>query len=249
MSRSLCLPLQRGCRVRAIPMKPRVFAILVGVLVIAVTAGAQDQNPTPEIILSRMAARYATVRSYQDTGVVLLHWQDKATPDEVLFKTYFVRPDRFRFEWITHHPYPPLRHLKTFHVVWSNDAGSYTYWDKPSIKERNSELNMAVAGATGVSSGSAHTVPRLLTDKITGFALTDLQSLTVIGQEEIEGVPCHHIFGVHPRGWAYELWIGVDDLLLRMLQTQDTPTVTQEIHRDIQIDTEIPETTFSVKPP
>lgn len=215
---------------------------------IALTASAQ--TPTAEAIVTKMVGNYAAATSYQDAGVVLTHRPGEDVSDDKPFKTYFVRPDRFRFEWIRHHPYPPMHHITYDHVIWSNQSGSFTYWSEPALFERAQSLSLAVAGATGVSSGAAHTISRLLLNSVTGFSLSDLRELTLLGQEQFEGTDCFRVRGKHPRGNDYEMWIGANDYLLRKLQKEIVPgTIQEEIHRDIQINQDVPGALFDFEPP
>src|SRR5437016_6146406 len=113
-------------------------------------------------ILLAMHLKYAAMRSYQDRGLVLRKFPNKPDADETTFETFFRRPDRFRFEWTTHHPYLGLRHLRTYRVIWSNGTGAFLYSDRDGKAEPQESLRMAVAGATGVSSCAAHTVSSML---------------------------------------------------------------------------------------
>ena len=65
-------------------------------------------------------------------------------------------------------------------------------------------LPLAVAGATGISRGTAYTVPELLLDEIDGTSLRDLIQPTT-SRCSFEGTTCHRIRGEHPMGRAEEL--------------------------------------------
>jgi hypothetical protein len=104
---------------------------------------------------------------------------------------------------------------------------------------------MGLAGATGVSRGSAHTVPALLTKEISGFSLTELTKLSLKGQELFEGEDCYIVEGYHPNGEPWQLWISKKDFLLRKLRTKSIDgKFAEEIHRDIQVNVEIPEAVY-----
>lgn len=204
-----------------------------------VLRAAEKQTMTPQEILQKMAARYVSLKSYQDTGEV--HGELVTTT----FKTYFSRPSFFRFDWNDHHPFRLLRYVKYHHVIWSDGKEAFTYWDSPYRVRKAESLGSAVAGATGVSQGSAHTLIRLLTDEVTGFSLIQLTNLSLVGEEKFERTDCYRITGRHPRGYPYELWIGKQDWLLRKIKSDSD----EEIHREIKIDIEIPAETFRFKPP
>jgi hypothetical protein len=193
----------------------------------------------PMSILGNVALAYANVTAYQDSGVVLTHDPAKAEPDEIVFQTLFLRPDLLRFDWIRHHPYPPLRHIKTSSSIWPDGQGSHLM-STGTGSPRTVSLNLAVAGATGVSRGSSHHIPRLLTPAITGFSLMDLADVTLRGEEVFEGVRCHWLEGKHPRGGVYQLYVSQDDYFIRRLvRTTSGMSPTEEIHRNIRINSDV----------
>jgi len=198
---------------------------------------AEPRNPGS--VLGDVARAYANVTAYQDSGVVLIHDPQKEQPDEIIFQMLYVRPDRLRFDWVRHHPYPPLRHIKTLSSIWPDSEGSHLTQLGDS-KPKTVSLNLAVAGATGVSRGSSHHIPRLLTPTITGFSLMDLADVTLLGEEVFEGVRCHRLEGKHPRGGVYQLYIGQDDHFIRRIVRESAGTSsTEEIHRNIRINGDV----------
>src|SRR4051794_40464398 len=131
---------------------------------------------TAEQILEGMAAVYAGCRTYRDTGRVHTRFLTRRGrldfESTKPFRTAFVRPDRFRFEFASHFPGQAEMHRFIVHM-----AGRVvqTWWDLRPGVERQSRLGMALAGATGVSGGAAHTVPALLLPRrVGGRRLTDL---------------------------------------------------------------------------
>jgi outer membrane lipoprotein-sorting protein len=200
---------------------------------------------TAEAVLQSMVTKYSSMKSYQDRGVVLTKWPDKPEPDEINFATVFRRPDRFRFDWTSHHPYPPLRHLKTQHVVWYDGANAfhYTEGEDGGIKLQES-LFMAIAGATGISKGSALTVFNMLMPEIGAVSFTNLRSLQ-LREDVIEGTSCHWIRGQNFQGDQQDVYIGIDDYMLRSVSTvRHNGVVSSEIRREIYVDPLIDEDKF-----
>ncbi|GAB2845910.1 hypothetical protein GCM10027277_12640 [Pseudoduganella ginsengisoli] len=204
---------------------------------------------TPQQIVTQMHEAYASLRSYSDTGVVLTHMPENETPDETVFRSVFVRPDLFRFEWTTHHPYPPLRHIKNNSVIWSNANGAFFWSDRSGRGEKLEQrpsLDLAVAGATGVSHGSAHTIASLLLPQMMGRTLdADIQWSGEAVLENFEGAACYHLTGQHARKGRYEMWIAKDDMLVRKIAIAMMGIPVEEIRRDIQVNVAIPERTFA----
>lgn len=229
----------------------RLFVILISLACLCNLGFSQQRRMTAQAIVKRMAQRYASCLSYQDTGVVETTHNEanSARVERMPFKTYFARPQFFRFEWIDYFPWKDGRKK----IVWSDGNESYTYWE-PDTYEKEEELGLAIAGATGISRGAAHTVPRLLiADEVSGFGLTELTNLSIVGEERFEGELCYRITGKHPFGITYELWIGKRDFLLRKVREEsknkDYDKVEEEIHRDIRLNEPIAVDVFNFKPP
>jgi outer membrane lipoprotein-sorting protein len=242
-------------------LTPRGVAAMLIVATGLAAASAADApvSDTAETILQKMAQAYRAVTSYQDQGVSLTLDPSKPSPDEINFKTFFARPNLMRFEWTSHHPYPPLRHLVTFSATWSNGTSAFTYTERPNASSgdregdmrQNDNLAQGIAGATGVSRGAAHQIPVLLLPELGGFALHQIKSPTLVGLEPFDGTDCFRVRGAHPRSnGTYELWIGQKDYLIRRIVSVVRPGANEqeEIHRDIRIDRDIPRDTFEMKP-
>ncbi len=200
--------------------------------------------PTPQAILARMAERYSSASTYQDTGVVetVVEGASPRRSTDVSFKTIFKRPRKFRFEWAKISPLS----LPGRNVIWSDGEKTFAYYrHDPDKVETPESLSSAIAGATGVSRGSAHTVSRLLLEGTSGFSVTDLSRVTLKGQELFEGEECFVLEGFHPRGEAWRLWIGKKDYLLRKSRTGPRDgEFEEEIRRDIRVDAPVGEEIF-----
>lgn len=224
--------------------------MMLGLLLVTPVVRPQAK-PTARLLLKRMAEKYSRLISYQDEGVVVTTYDEETGGriEKVPFKTSFKRPNLFRFEWTDYF----LSKLGNKRVVWSNGKDAFTYWE-PDRYEKEKYLGLAIAGATGVSSGSAHTVPRLLlADEVSGFSVSELKNTSLLGEEVFEGVLCYHIKGAHPHGQIHELWIGKSDLLLRKVRQvtkePDKTTIEEEIHRNIHVNELIATSLFDYKPP
>jgi hypothetical protein len=170
------------------------FSVVLGLLVIS-SIGIRDldaQN-TPDFsaqgILARAAAAYSSCKSYRDSGVVKVVFLENGGRriQEKPFKTAFVRPDRFRFEYAETDFVGATRR----YIVWRLGNQVQTWWDiQPGVKEQQS-LSSALAGATGVSGGSAHALPALLLPlEVGGRRLTEMTDVKRLADAEVGGVGC-----------------------------------------------------------
>jgi len=178
---------------------------------------------TPAEILARAREVYATCRTYRDEGVVVTrtvhldaaHRHTSRKP----FWTDFVRPDRFRFEWAeatVGDEREWRRHLILMDErgVRANGCGQEELCEVDGV-------HRAIAGATGVSGGSAYTVPTLLLPGGSGRdPLPASESVTPCGRQRVDGHECFGLEHAHREGGKQVLWIGCTDFLLRRIDQE-----------------------------
>src|SRR6185503_1188748 len=94
-----------------------------------------------------------------------------------------------------------------------------TWWSiRPGVEKQYS-LGAAIAGATGVSGGAAHTIPVLLLGKaIGGRRITEMEAATRIGDAELDGVTCFRVTGTLATT-AITLWIDASTFLVRRIDS------------------------------
>lgn len=201
-------------------------------------------------IVEALTARYGAMCSYRDRGVVRRQIEGGQSPIEMPFETAFLAPDRFRFSFDRPHPSPDLRHSVNRFIVGCDGVTSYfhaRYYEQPAVLRVEKDVASAVAGATGISSGAAHTIARLLLPKVGGFALRELRELHSLGEVAVDGVVCHRLAGVHALGYRCELLVEKSSLLLRSLWTDlEELRVQEEARWAIRVDEPVDVELFSV---
>ena len=149
---------------------------------------------TAEAILRQTARAYAGCRAYEDAGVVrvvFIH-PDSRRIVKRPFRTAFIRPHRFRYEFRK----GKWDAGKDRYIVWSDGKTIKTWWDTEGRNETLKSLRMAIASATGVSGGSAHVVASLLLPKKIGWGpITNLKHPTRIRDGRVNGVQCFRVQG------------------------------------------------------
>nr|WP_143028984.1 hypothetical protein [Massilia sp. PDC64] len=197
--------------------------------------------------IAAIAARYRMLDSYADEGYV--RREGSTRPDECWFETQFSRPGLFRFQFSRPHPYPPLRHLVTKVVIGSDGTTAYFRVEHDGSVRRNDieeNLGLAVAGATGISKGTAHTIGNLLLECVGGFSLSMLNRPRFRRSREFHGDYCGRITGIHPGGGRVTLWFGASDLLLRKIVRHRTRS--EEVRKNIRTDQSIDQAVFHMPP-
>jgi hypothetical protein len=185
---------------------------------------------TAKEIIKLMKEEYAMSTSYSDSGVVRIVFirSDGRRTVEKPFTTAFIRPDRFRFE------YKEKTHGNRVHrfIVCLEGKNLQTYWDVDNDLKPES-LDREIAAATGISHGSAITVPAMLLPKeIKWRRAIRFHKPKRIGDDIFDMVEC---FRVHDLilGRPVTFWIDKKSFLLRKIyreqefvdfRTQETTT-------------------------
>lgn len=159
------------------------LCFIVGVFVaisVCPDADGQQRTLTPQAILKKTAEVYASCSSFQDVGLVVTTFEESTGQrvESQPFKLFFSRPTRFRFEWVDFNQ----KKNGLLNVVWSNGEAAFTYWE-PDRYEKTQSLKLGIAGASGVSSGAAHTMPSLLMPQMRMWAVTDLSGSALVGDQ------------------------------------------------------------------
>jgi outer membrane lipoprotein-sorting protein len=208
-----------------------------------------------EEILNKMVSAYAECKSYKDEGEVTIVFlgKDQTFTDHRPFTTSFVRPKLFRFEFkIRSGPgFGPWQR----YVVWADGKKIRSWWTvTPQVKEFES-IERALAGPTGVSGGSAATIPAVLIPGMKwGGGLKRLRDARLLGEEKVDDADCYKIEAtpLGERGSRKTLWIDKQTFLVRKifgttklpsLSTEETTTYKPQVNIDI------PAKEFTFEPP
>ncbi|MFA7231930.1 MAG: M56 family metallopeptidase, partial [Victivallaceae bacterium] len=216
--------------------------------------GAAKPAPalTPEQIIAKMAETYAKCKTYQDSGTVkTIFFQDTGERvEEKPFTTAFVRPDLFRFEY--KEKVDSFLKEKPCYIVWrkGDEVLTWFYATNPNIVTKATSLSFGLAGATGVSSGSAHTIPALLLSEAGGSKLSDLKETKLLEDGSFDNSKCFRVQGkfIYKNDNANvirkptTIWIDKNTLLVRKIdeenvfsyfRTEVTTTYYPVINKDI----------------
>ncbi len=200
-------------------LSPILTVVILLALSASLTGNAavpKQESLTAQEILQRMAKVYASCRSYHDSGVVstvTITARGQRT-EKKPFTTAFVRPDRFRFEYTERIGNDLASHF----IVWRKGDDVRTWWNVMPNMPPPQSLEMALAGATGVSGGSAHYIPAMLIpNEISGYYLTDLTGTRRLQNAKLGGVECFRIQGRPVVGGSLLLWIDTQTFLVRRI--------------------------------
>jgi outer membrane lipoprotein-sorting protein len=218
----------------------RILALTFACVVFTGSAAEKkhSDNLTAQQILENMATTYATCESYRDSGFVTNFFSPQHI-DVKPFRTAFVRPDQFRFEYDDPDPEKP-------YIVWAKGDEVRTWWYvKPGVQNPPS-LGRGIAGATGVSGGSAHTIPTLLLPgQIGGRSMASLTDLTRLPDEPADETPCFKLQGKFADR-PTTLWLEKETYLIRRIAEDTKLAKTTTVYQP-EVNKEIPATELEFK--
>lgn len=184
----------------------------------SIASAAVADGLTAEDIFSRMKKVYANAQTYQDKGLVkvVIRFPERNHIVKKPFSTAFIRPNRFRFEY---KEVKSLFKASTF-IVYQNGESIKAYWDLDEGISQIKTVGEALATATGISGGSARTVPTMLLPDESRFRNAILlYSPKRAADEVIDGIECYRI--EDPSDYRdLTLWIDKEEFLLRKIYVE-----------------------------
>ncbi len=210
-------------------------------LALALPVAAPAQEPSADFILAEMEKTYAALRSYADTSTVRFRNPDESDGAQVEFRLWFARPQFFRIDASTRAT-PDAAPVRE--VMWFDGETARTWATGKTVVTR-SKIQLAGSKMFGTY---AYHIPTLLEKSYAGpIRLSDLTAPTLVENEAIDGVDCHHLRGAW-QGDDYEVWIGQADHLVRKLSANYSGYRMEETHREIKTNEPIPPAVFRFAP-
>lgn len=195
----------------------------------AIGQSGAGKDLTKEEIFKKSQAAYASLVSYSDEGKTITTTSGlKATsegktfpiPNELVnttsFTTKLARPNLYRITWEMSSSWPdgpPSRRS----AVWSAGDGDFLDGGWGIVKQKDQE--MALAGATGISSDAAGEIPAAFfgTKWANPFCCL-ARGLTRQADEKVGDVDCY-VFAGGTKDLMRTIWIGKEDFLIRQVRT------------------------------
>jgi hypothetical protein len=161
---------------------------------------------------------YSKCRSYSDVGEV------KVIPpighSDIRFRTQFLRPGKFRFEWSRWHPYFGPEGTEYENSIWTN--GEEIKSKIQGKVEARDGLASALAAAAGASSGAALRISAIVMPELMPLSRSwhELRDLVLMDDELVNGVLCFHIRASLVSEKDTDIWISKEGMILRRLREQ-----------------------------
>jgi outer membrane lipoprotein-sorting protein len=185
----------------------------------AVPAPAPAPLATPGNVLEKSRAAYAALRSYSDTGTVVIEYG--TSRDKHTFQTYFRAPRFFYFEFTK-------ANNTDKYVVWSDDAAFHSWWKTTGVTNDYPKENGIGAFTTGSvpTKGSLSQISELLFPNFSIVGtINEFADGAPAGTEMVNGRMCYKVAGVSRSTYGATghvvnvrrttIWIDVETLLIR----------------------------------
>jgi hypothetical protein len=166
-------------------------------------------------ILNKMLEVYANLDCYSDNGTVE---SPGLCGPGLEFQTHFKRPLKYRFRWISRHPYLGTTKPADEDIITSNGT---TFTSNHGNKIEDSEsFSMMLAGAAGISRGAAIAIVNILSPVALElfnywFRLVNTRRLP---DENMHDFECFHIIGTSKVIDDVEVWIEKNSFIVRRIK-------------------------------
>jgi hypothetical protein len=168
-----------------------------------------------EAYIQAMLAKYQQLTEYEDSGVTRTYFSNPdghSFTDVEKFTTKFIENDLLHFQWTEKRPFDSEPRI---YSVWKDKSGIFSKYPYDDKQEKHSSLDMALSGATGISSGIAWMTPRYLSPEISCKPSLGAQSSEVIRTDPKTIV----IKQIHSTGSTSKLYIDKESYLLQKYES------------------------------
>jgi hypothetical protein len=176
-----------------------------------------DETLTIDSVIKRSERSYASLNTYLDSGKVISDFYSGSYPHKSakIFRTAYSDTEGFNFEY-----YEPNK-SNSLYTVNKKGKTVKTWWGVTNELTTDRTFSMAIASMTGVSSGVATIVPRLLFPKQLSPGRNIFNSFVPdsSGSEFVNGLPCYKITGKDKQKDKVTVWVAKSDFLIRKVET------------------------------
>ena len=205
--------------------KMKSFTVGIGVvLIVAVVAGCEmdrgdsiEYDLSSDEILEKTREMYAGMDTYRSEGVITSDIDTGGTKMkmETSFSILLKKPDMYRITWTQKGM--PMPGMSQSGAVWSDGTQPYLYMGIMQSYSKIEGDDMALASATGISGGVAHTIPSFFitssigtADPFSGLNNPRIEKIENVGDEE-----CYVIAGDSAISKDVKFWISKKDFMIR----------------------------------
>jgi len=192
--------------------------------------GASDISP--EEILEKVASTYESMQTYKSEGKALMDVDtgDTQVSTQTSFSISLKKPNLYLITWGQKDSAMPATTMSG--AAWNDGTQPYSYVGLMNAYSKMESDEMALAGAMGVSGGSAFTIPSLFLAGLKGFLspLSRLDDPKIEKTEKIGDEDCYVISGSSVMSKKETLWISKSrNLIMKYSRSLETPEKETEV--------------------
>jgi len=195
--------------------KTRIFLSAVAMLGLASEVLAGDI--TPAEIFQKTEAAYASLPTYQSDGTATTDMDNGGMKmqTETSFSILLKKPNLYRISWAQKNM--PMPGMSQSGTVWSDGTQPYLYMGVMNAYSKIIGDQMALSAATGISGGTAHTVPSLFLPSVKAQSsmFSKLINPQVEKTEKFGDDDCYVISGPSRTSKSETFWISKTTYLIR----------------------------------
>lgn len=218
---------------------------LAGLVTIALTSilclDAFGADMAPDELAKKVFDTYQKLETYKSEGTVVTDITARGTrvKTETVFSILLKKPNLYRISWTQNHASMPA--LSQSGTVWNDGKQSRLHMSAANAYYEFDDDSMAIASATGISSGVAHNIASLFLPAFAGTPnhFFRIQDLTMEQSEMIAGEKCYVLSSSSDAVKKETFWISQATHLIRKyrhtLEPRDEDAMIPEM-TDEQID-------------
>jgi len=192
-----------------------------------------SESPEPASLIAAVARRYADLRSYRDKGECVTSFSNSPYKAERRFRTEFVRPDRFRFEFRERPGRSDIPEADwTTFVAWMSGGVAHSWWTLKPVVETRGTIFDCLLPAAGISRRTSMNVPGLLLPgRPVESVFPETAAIATVTRTKIDSVDCVRIDRAPAPDRSMSWWIVSNSLLL--LRSEEIVRYTKERQRKL----------------
>lgn len=204
----------------------KFLAFWLGVVCWSWQASAQDLTD-PAAILRKSREAYETCATCLVDGQRRSETSTAPSPPEIkeMHLAFSRKDDLFRLDWSEMNPVTGGHKTNS---VFTREGKTYFYWGSLGRFELPKDRRMALAAATGISSGLAYFLPSLLLHESNPLAVKDpaLRPGVIL-----DGQPCYVVTGTVRQG-SSPFEVAIDEKTFAVVQIKETDHITNQDHQE-----------------
>jgi hypothetical protein len=195
-------------------MKIFISGLCVALALCATIARSQEIEPAE--LFKKVTAAYDALQTYSSEGTIFsdIDTGSVKVKTETSFSIKLKKPNLYQISWEQKLGFPGMTQAG---AVWNDGKQPYLFMGIAKSYSKISDDQMAIASATGISGGAAHTIPSLFLAIYQGNSnpFARLKEPKMTESEKVEDDDCYVVSGSSAASKSETFWISKKSHLIR----------------------------------